>query len=197
MDRAGFEKSMRRQIFWITRCIAQGPFATEARGAELLMDRVTHVLNVSDTPCRIHAGPDGFEEVAWEPVSDLERIPDELALRCLDTLHRMLTRPESRVYVHCVAGQIRSPTILWLYFVACGLSPSQARQRIEERTLDAVAGHSRLIDRNLVELVQRHGKAHYQPLPRPEILELAEGYPPRDPIRRLDLRTVAVLPPSN
>ena len=60
-------------------------------------------------------------------------MPDDLALTCLATLHRMVCESEARVYLHCIAGQNRSPTVLWLYLVACGLPPEQAKVIIEAR----------------------------------------------------------------
>jgi hypothetical protein len=45
------------------------------------------------------------------------------------------------------------------------------RAAIARRTLDAVPGHGRLVDAELVRLVQRHGQTHFLPLARPEILD--------------------------
>ena len=35
----------------------------------------------------------------------------------------MVIEPDSQVYIHCIAGQLRSPTALWLYLMACGVPP--------------------------------------------------------------------------
>jgi hypothetical protein len=148
-----------------------GPFASPKRTPELRQAGITHVLNVSESPSLVLAGPDLFREVVWVSVADLERIPDETARNCLDALHRLLGEPDSKVYVHCVAGQNRSPTVLWLYFVACGMDTTEAKRHIERRALDAVAGHARLIDVALVRFVREHGGRHFLPLRRPEILE--------------------------
>ena len=80
-------------------------------------------FNVSDTPSVLRAGSRQFREVAWHPVVDRQRIPDGDAISCLTTLHRMVCEEGARVYVHCVAGWSRSPTVVWLYLVACGVSP--------------------------------------------------------------------------
>src|SRR3954447_14965822 len=137
---------IRTQFFWITPRIAQGPFASEPRGVRLRAAGVTHILNVCEAPSVLAVGPGGFREVAWHPVEDLARIPNEDAIACIDALHRMLREPGSKVYVHCIAGQNRSPTMLWLYLVACGHDPAMAKRLIEGRNLDAVAGHARLVD---------------------------------------------------
>lgn len=174
MERPTFRELMRTQIFPITRGISQGPFASPPRSDDLLAAGVTHILNVGESPSVLRAGEGSFREVAWRPVADLERIPDEAARECLDTLHRMLTEPDSRVYVHCVAGWNRSPTVVWLYLVACGADPPQARQAIGRRSPSAVPAHPKLIDERLVSFVRSHGGANYLPHPRPEALVWAE-----------------------
>jgi protein-tyrosine phosphatase len=170
VDRASFEACIRAQVYWITRRIALGPFATEARGRVLRDAGVTHILNVGAAPSLLRPEPGGFLEVAWQSIEDLCRIPDDVALACLDTLHHMLGLPGSKVYLHCTAGQNRSPTVLWLYFLALGLEPADARRRIEGRTLDAVAGHRRMIDDDLVALARHHGQRHFDPAGRDDLL---------------------------
>lgn len=160
----------KHRVSWITRRLALGAFATEARAQYLLAHGVTHILNVGEGASVIRAQPGGFIQVIDYPIADLARIPDAAALECLDILHEMLQAPAGKVYVHCIAGQNRSPTVLWLFLIACGLAPSEAKRRIEDRTPDAVPGHSLLIDEALVQLVQAHGAAHFLPLCDPQIL---------------------------
>lgn len=114
-----------------------------------------------------------FQEVVWIPITDLERVPDNIAVGCLSTLHRMVCQPEARVYVHCIAGQNRSPTVLWLYLLACGIPAGRAKAIIEAGAPDAIPGHRRLIDTALVEVVRRFGDRSFFPHPRPEALEPA------------------------
>src|SRR4051794_33978681 len=111
MERQTSWENIRTQFSWITPRIAQGPFAREPRGIRLLAEGVTHVLNVCEAPSVLTAGPGGFREVAWHPVEDLARIPDEAAIAGIDALHRMLGESGSKVYIHCIAGQNRSPTV--------------------------------------------------------------------------------------
>jgi protein-tyrosine phosphatase len=91
-------------------------------------------------------------------------------MACLDAIHEMLCVSDSKVYIHCVAGQNRSPTILWLYFVACGMPPTVAKSLITERAMDAVPGHQQLVDDQLVAAVVAHGAKQFIPLSDPDIL---------------------------
>jgi hypothetical protein len=82
----------------------------------------------------------------------------------------MTCEADSHVYVHCVAGHLRSPTILWLYLIACGIAPEEAREWITTRSPDAAPGGSRMIDESHIEFARQHGLANFQPHPRREAL---------------------------
>lgn len=167
------ELALQHRVFPITKRIAQGQFTTPTRATVLRDQQITHVLNVSDAPSIIKASEFGFEQVVDVPVTDLQTLSASTAIRAIDALHAMLSEPDSKAYIHCIAGHNRSPTILWLYFVACGLSPGDAQTLIEIRSPDAVAGHSLLINDNLVTRIQAHGKSHCTPLPDAAILDPA------------------------
>ncbi len=85
----------------------------------------------------------------------------------------MLSVDGSRVYVHCIACQNRSPTILWLYFVACGMDDNAAKELISQRCPVAVPGHNSLVDEQLVARVREHGRGNFLPLQDPSVLEPA------------------------
>jgi protein-tyrosine phosphatase len=163
MEKPSLQAGMRNQVFWITHRIAQGIFATHERAQYLRSQGVTHILNVGESPSIIEAEKFGFQKITDCPVPDFQRIPDCSALACLDALHEMLCETNSKVYVHCVAGQNRSPTILWLYFIACGMTSAEAKSLICNHTLDAVPGHSQLVDEQLIATVIAHGKERYLP----------------------------------
>ena len=154
----------------ITRVLSLGRFATPERAKDLLAAGVTHVLNVSDGPSVVGTGEGAFAEVAWVPMSDSRPLAPATAQRALDTLHELVSVPGSHVYVHCLLGALRSPTVLWLYLVACGLPPEDARRLIESRAPDAVAGHHRMVSHDHVLLAQKHGLTRYLPHPRGEAL---------------------------
>src|SRR5262245_703523 len=121
-------------MFRVTRVLSVGPFASPGRAEALLAAGVTHVLNVSHQANEIVAAEAGFQEVAWVPMSDSRRLPLATATLALDALHSLTSAPDAHVYVHCVAGLVRSPTILWLYLISLGVSPSDARNWIQERS---------------------------------------------------------------
>src|SRR5688572_26055870 len=101
-------------MFRITECLSVGPFASVERAGKLLAAGVTHVLNVSDGPSEVSV-ESGFAGVAWVPMSDSKRLAPATAIWAINTLHQLASVPDAHVYVHCVMGMIRSPTILWLY----------------------------------------------------------------------------------
>ncbi|MDB5312061.1 MAG: Dual specificity phosphatase, catalytic domain [Gemmataceae bacterium] len=155
-------------MYRITRALSVGRFATPERAADLLVAGVTHVLNVSHAPSQVTSGDAAFRGVAWFPLEDFRRIDEAEIMPILDALHVMASEPGAHVYVHCVAGHLRSPTVIWLYLVACGLDPAAARDVIEERSPDAAPGARRLVGPGMILHVQRHGLANYFPHPRRE-----------------------------
>jgi protein-tyrosine phosphatase len=171
--RPELDQAMRQRVYPITKRISIGQFATPDRAYYLLENGCTHVLNVSNTASVIRASENGFQLVVDHPIADLDPIPHETALHCLDTLHEMLGAEASRVYIHCIACQNRSPTILWLYFVGCGMDEDAAKAFITERCPDAVPGHKTMVDDRIARLVREHGQQHFLPLPDPGILESA------------------------
>ena len=157
-------------MYRITQVLSVGRYASPERAEELLASGVTHILNVSDAPSQAVVSVSGFREVAWIPLEDFGRLPEHLVSQALDTLHRLASEPGSHVYVHCIAGHLRSPTILWLYLIACGISPNDAREWIEQRSPDAAPGTRRMVDHEHVLFAQMHGRNNFFPLARGEII---------------------------
>lgn len=166
-------------MYRITRALSVGSFASLQRAERLRAAGVTHVFNVSNSPSQLCASEHGFEEVAWSPLEDTCTLPMPLMLESLNHLHRLASRPNAHVYVHCVYGQLRSPTILWLYLIACGVSPNEAREWIEKRSPDAAPGARRLANDSHILAAQKHGLDNFFPLPRGEVIV------PVEPVSRL------------
>jgi protein-tyrosine phosphatase len=157
-------------MFRITRVLSVGPFVSPERAVNLLAAGVTHVLNVCDEASEVFASHTGFKDVAWVPMSDSHPLPPAVAIEAIDSLHRLVSAADSHVYVHCRAGLVRSPTILWLYLIALGIPSKDARDWIETRVPMSNPGSARMVNRQHVLLAQRHGLANYFPHPRAEIV---------------------------
>lgn len=158
-----FWQGLEQGIYWITGRVAIGRFVTPERCCHLVEQGVTHILNVADTPSLPETGQAGFQKVVDIPIVDLHRIPDATALSCLDMMYAALGVSASKLYVHCTAGQNRSPTIVWLYLVACGVNPDAAKRMITLRCPDAIPGHGNLLDDRLLETVHSYGKIRGMP----------------------------------
>ena len=144
-------------MFWVSPCLGLGPYPLPEAAKRLHAGGISHVLNVAEA--RGSFDPTPFVEVAFHPLDDLRLLPTPLVDACLRSLERMLREPNARVYVHCSAGQNRSPTILWLYLIACGLEPEEAGAKIAAASFDACPGHPALIDEALVTWARAVGKA--------------------------------------
>lgn len=150
--------SSARRIHWVTDNLAVGPFASPARIQWLVEEGVTDVLNVSDARSLVEAHQAGFRSVVFIPIADCVPILDESLEECLAALDAMFARPEAKVFVHCLAGQNRSPTIAWLYLLRLGWEELAAREQIADRAADAVPAHPHLITPELVSLAKCWGR---------------------------------------
>lgn len=149
--------AFREGVFPVTSRIAIGRFASPMRCQYLRKNSYTHILNVSDAKTLEQTHACGFTEVQDIPIDDFLRIPTHQALKALGALHAMLNVPGSKVFVHCIAGQNRCPTIVWLYLIGLGLTEEDARARIVACSPDANPGHQSMIDTRLIETVQEWG----------------------------------------
>ena len=147
-------------MYRITPCLSVGPYLSADRIPALLAANVTHVLNVSNSHSATETLNAGFREVHDVPMLVDGRLPEVDVLHALDQLFRMTGEPLAHVYVHCVYGQQRSPTVLWLFLIACGVDAEAARLMIETRAMTATAGHPRLVGPEMVTVVRRHGAAN-------------------------------------
>jgi hypothetical protein len=155
---------LKHQVCAITKRLFLGPFLTPVRAAYLRELGVTHALNVGEASSVVTPASCGFAQVRDRAIVDLALIPDDVAIDCLDQLHQMLRSNDSKVYVHCIAGQNRSPTVIWLYLIACGVSRDKAKTIVEAGAPDAVPGHKTLADSRLASMAEEYGRAHFQPI---------------------------------
>jgi hypothetical protein len=158
-------------LFRITRHIWQGRFASPDRLEDLRRCRISHILNVSDSPSPLSESDGPFQRIIWHPIEDLVRIPTEAAIQCVVSIHACVCEPESNLYVHCLAGWNRSPTVLWLYLIGCGMPADTAKNLIAKASWDAVPAHPKLIDDRLVASIREYGVVHFLPHPRPSAME--------------------------
>ena len=159
-----------RTLFRVTRNIWQGGFASHRRLDELRRNAITHIVNVGESPNQLTAADGPFQRIFWRPIEDLVRIPTGDVMACVNAIHECVCDADSNVYVHCIAGWNRSPTVLWLYFLACGIDGTIAKNMIASKSHDAVPAHPRLIDDMLVHEIAAYGATRFMPHPRPEAL---------------------------
>lgn len=148
----------------------KGDFASERNLSELRRASITHIVNVGESPNQLHPEDGPFVRLAWCPIEDLVLIPEDAALECLEVLHTATCDGDSNVYIHCVAGWNRSPTILSLYLLACGVERGIASKLVSQASYDAVPFHSKLINEELLKSVVKHGHSSFLPHKRPQAI---------------------------
>ncbi|WP_084416789.1 protein-tyrosine phosphatase family protein [Mariniblastus fucicola] len=161
----------RIKLFQITNNIWQGRFAADRQLTNFQFFGITHILNVSETPSQLELNEGPFKNIVQFPIRDGVPIPVDSAVSCCRTLHDFLCEPDSNIYIHCVAGWNRSPTILWLYLIACGIDDNVARDMICSASIDAVPAHPKLITPSLTDTMIEYGAANFIPHPRNTAIE--------------------------
>ena len=132
-------------IFPITRRCAIGAVPSRLALPRLRVLGITDILTVAESRS-VFMVEDGFRSVVWEPFPDHQPMPAATLLRSLAVIDDAVCREDGRILVHCSAGENRSPTILLLYYTACGVDASIARKWFAARTLDANPGYPLLLD---------------------------------------------------
>lgn len=146
-------------IFWITERIAQGahPFFIESY-QQLHVADITHVLDLSDIKRPVNKSIKEQLQIIHEDIADFRLIPINQMLLCIKTIHEILMQPENKIYIHCYAGHGRSPTILWLYLIACGMDADVAKQLIKDKNPHANPGGENLINESHIPAAESYGK---------------------------------------
>ena len=158
-------------LFQIPKNIWQGRFAADRLLTTFQFFGITHILNVSETPSQLALNEGPFRQITQVAIRDGFPIPVDTAIKSVQTLHEFVCEPESNVYIHCVAGWNRSPTVLWLYLIACGLDSDFAANMISQVSIDAVPAHPKLITPALTDTMIAYGADNFKPHPTPSAIE--------------------------
>jgi hypothetical protein len=110
----------------ITTRIYQGGWLRAEHVPELVHLGVTHVLNL-DAPYTDHL-PLSEANITIHnlPIRDYCLMTPQRVREIMEVIDGCLSSPSHKIYIHCVAGVSRSPTIAWLYLIHTGFSPRDA-----------------------------------------------------------------------
>jgi protein-tyrosine phosphatase len=115
----------------ITSQIYQGGWIVPQDIPELVQLGITHILNL-DLP---YEDSLAFRE-AHLTLRNLY-IPDyclmkpQLVREVIEVIEEFVSSPSHKIYIHCIVGVSRSPTISWLYLIHTGFSPEDAAARVK------------------------------------------------------------------
>ncbi|MDI7259542.1 MAG: dual specificity protein phosphatase [Thermodesulfobacteriota bacterium] len=114
----------------ITSRIYQGGWLLPRDIPELVRLGVTHILNL-DLP---YEDPMPFIEanITLQNVyiRDFCLMTPQLVRDAIEVIDKSLSSPGHKIYIHCIEGVNRSPTITWLYLIRTGLSPEEATVKV-------------------------------------------------------------------
>ena len=110
----------------ITSRIYQGGWLRPRDIPELARLGITHILNL-DLP---YEEPLPFIEANFTLhniyIRDQCPMTPQLVRDAVEVIETSLSSPRHKIYIHCIEGVSRSPTITWLYLIHKGLSPEDA-----------------------------------------------------------------------
>ena len=115
----------------ITPRIYQGGWRRAQHIPELIELGITHVLNLdlpSTDPLPLAEANITLHNI---PVRDYCLMTPQLVREIMDVIDRSLSSPAHKIYIHCVVGVSRSPTIAWLYLIHKGHSPEDATAKVK------------------------------------------------------------------
>lgn len=134
----------------ITNQIFQGGWILPRDIPELVRLGITHILNL-DLP---YADPVPFAEanISIHNIHVLDHclMKPQLIREVMGLIDGCLSSSRHKIYIHCVAGVSRSPTVAWLYLIHAGFSPEEASTRVrpnpvmyDARTVQELMAHRR------------------------------------------------------
>ena len=115
----------------VTSQIYQGGWLRPQHIPELVQLGITHVLNLdfpSTDPLPLAEANITLHNV---PVRDYCLMTPQLVREVIEVIDTSLSSPGHKIYIHCVVGVSRSPTIAWLYLIYKGFSPEDATVKIK------------------------------------------------------------------
>jgi len=143
----------------ITSQIYQGGWIVPEDIPELVQLGITHILNL-DLPYE--------DSLAFRAAHFTLRnyfIPDyclmkpQLVREVINVIEEFLSSPSHKIYIHCIVGVSRSPTITWLYLIHTGLSPDEAAARVKPNPV--------MYDDAMVQQLIANRSSFIQSLPTP------------------------------
>lgn len=115
----------------ITPQIYQGGWLRPEHIPELVQLGITHILNL-DLP---YTDPMPFVEANLTLhnvyIHDYCLMLPPLVREVIEVIDNCLSSLNHKIYIHCVEGVSRSPTITWLYLIHTGLSPEDAAVKVK------------------------------------------------------------------
>ncbi len=119
----------------ITSRIYQGSWIMAYDIPILIQRGITHILNL-DLP---HDDPQPFMDAGFTlqtvPIIDNCLMLPQQVRDVMEVIDKCLSIPHHKVYIHCVEGVSRSPTLSWLYLIHTGFSPDEAGKRVHPNPL--------------------------------------------------------------
>jgi len=115
----------------ITSRIYQGGWIVPQDIPELVQLGITHILNL-DLP---YEDSLAFREANLTLgnlyIPDYCLMKPQLVREVIDVIEESLSSPSHKLYIHCIVGVSRSPTVSWLYLIHTGFSPEEAAARVK------------------------------------------------------------------
>jgi protein-tyrosine phosphatase len=119
----------------ITSRIYQGGWLRPQYVPELVQLGITHILNLDhpyEDPLPVIEANLTLHNIY---IRDQSLMTPQLVRDAMAVIDRSLASPAHKIYIHCIEGVSRSPTIAWLYLIHTGLSPDDAFVKVKPNRL--------------------------------------------------------------
>ena len=119
----------------ITSQIYQGSWPLPRDIPRLVKIGITHIFNL-DLP---YEDPTPFIDARFTLhnlfIRDACLMLPQVVREAIHVIDQSLSSPGHKIYIHCIEGVSRSPTITWLYLIHKGLSPEDAIEIVRPNRL--------------------------------------------------------------